>query len=159
MRRITLILLLFCLLPPFTASAETEAFGIGVLLGEPTGLSAKVRLGETSAIDAAAAWSFLDEGSFYFHADYLFHFTDVFSVDPGELPLYVGAGGKIALREDPFLGVRIPVGIAYEFETVPLDVFFEVAPGVGLIPETSADFGGGIGIRYYFGTGSSAASQ
>jgi diaminopimelate decarboxylase len=34
---------------------------------------------------------------------------------------------------------------------VPLDVFFEVAPGVGLFPETSVDVGGGIGIRYYFG--------
>jgi hypothetical protein len=151
MRRSVIAILILLLLPPAFAFGETEAFGIGVLLGEPTGLSAKVRLGETSAIDAAAAWSFLDEGSFYFHADYLFHFPDVFTVDPGELPLYVGAGGKIALREDPFVGVRIPVGVAYEFETVPLDVFFEVAPGVGLFPETSVDVGGGIGIRYYFG--------
>ena len=154
-RRLFLVLLI-ALISLGTAVAETDTFGIGVLLGEPTGLSAKVRLGPTSAIDAAAAWSFVDEGSFYFHADYLVHFNDIFTVDPGELPLYVGAGGMISLREDPLLGLRIPVGLAYEFEPVPLDVFFEIAPGMGIFPETSLEFGGGIGIRYYVGTSSAA---
>jgi hypothetical protein len=139
-----------------TSHAQTDVFGVGVLLGEPTGISAKVRLGPTSAIDAAAAWSFVDEGSFYFHADYLMHFPDVLTVDPGELPLYVGVGGMVSLREDPLLGIRIPVGLAYEFETAPLDVFFEIAPGMGIFPETSLEFGGGIGIRYYFGTSQAA---
>ncbi|MFP4068142.1 MAG: hypothetical protein ACLFRR_01755 [Spirochaetaceae bacterium] len=157
MKRLALVLFFVCSTATIPAFAETEAFGLGVLLGEPTGISAKARLGPTSAIDAAAAWSFRGEGSFYFHADYLVHFTDIFHVDPGEMPLYVGVGGKIALRDDPQLGVRIPVGIAYEFESVPLDVFFEVAPGVGLFPETDIDFGGGLGIRYYFAGGSSGS--
>ncbi len=156
MKRGLLAILLMVSVSLSTALAQTDVFGVGVLLGEPTGISAKVRLGPTSAIDAAAAWSFVDEGSFYFHADYLMHFNDVFTVDPGELPLYVGVGGMVSLREDPLLGIRIPVGLAYEFDTAPLDVFFEIAPGMGLFPETSLEFGGGIGIRYYFGTSSAA---
>ncbi|MFP4373848.1 MAG: hypothetical protein ACLFPO_05945 [Spirochaetaceae bacterium] len=148
------LLMASCLLG--TVRAHAEVFGVGVLLGEPTGVSAKARLGPTAAVDAAAAWSFVDEGSFYFHADYLMHFNDVFTVDPGELPLYVGVGGMVSLRDDPLLGLRIPVGLAYEFETVPLDVFFEVAPGMGIFPETSLEFGGGLGIRYYFETSSAA---
>lgn len=152
MKRLVLVLLLsvFSLGGAF---AETETFGLGVLLGEPTGISAKLRLDSTSALDAAAAWSFIGDGAFYFHADYLFHFNDVLFVDPGELPVYVGIGGKILLKDEPRLGARIPLGLAYEFEGAPLDVFFEIAPGVGLFPETDVDFGGGIGIRYYFGSG------
>ena len=152
MKRLLSAILLMSSISLSAAIAQADVFGIGVLLGEPTGLSAKVRLGPTSAIDAAAAWSFVDEGSFYFHADYLMHFNDVFTVDPGELPLYVGVGGMMSLRQDSILGIRIPVGLAYEFETAPLDVFFEIAPGMGIFPETSLEIGGGIGIRYYFGT-------
>lgn len=156
MKRLLLAIALMVSVSLSTVFAQADVFGIGVLLGEPTGVAAKVRLGPTSAIDAAAAWSFVDKGSFYFHADYLVHFNDVFTVDPGELPLYVGIGGMVSLREDPLLGIRIPVGLAYEFESAPLDVFFEIAPGMGIFPETSLEFGGGIGIRYYFGTSSAS---
>jgi hypothetical protein len=156
MKRIALVVLLVGMTSLPFASAETEPFGLGVLLGEPTGISAKARLDEVSAIDAAVAWSFVDEGSFYFHADYLYHFTDVLHAYPGDLPLYVGVGGKVSLREDPLVGVRVPFGIAYEFDPAPLDVFLEVAPGVGLFPETSLNIGGGIGIRYYFRSESTA---
>jgi hypothetical protein len=48
-----------------TASAPyargTEGFGLGVIVGNPTGLSFKVWTGGSSAFDAAAAWS-LDDG-------------------------------------------------------------------------------------------------
>lgn len=152
MKRLVLAILLFCILSLGGAFAETETFGVGVLLGEPTGISAKLRLGPTSALDAAAAWSFTKNGAFYFHGDYLFHFNDVLHVNPGELPVYVGIGGKLLLKDDPRLGARIPLGLAYEFAEAPLDVFFEIAPGVGIFPETDIDFGGGIGIRYYFGS-------
>ncbi|MFO8064101.1 MAG: hypothetical protein ACQETQ_05035 [Spirochaetota bacterium] len=155
MKRIVLVILLLSVLSLGGAFAETETFGLGVLLGEPTGISAKLRLDDTSALDAAAAWSFIGQGAFYFHADYLFHFNDVLHVHPGELPVYVGIGGKVLLKDDPRLGARIPVGLAYEFADAPLDVFFEIAPGVGIFPETDIDFGGGIGMRYYFGSGGS----
>jgi hypothetical protein len=159
MKRLTATLLVLFVFSTLTAVAETETFGVGIVLGEPTGLSAKVRLDDTSAIDAAAAWSFTDDGSFYFHASYLLHFNEVLHVDPGELPIYVGVGAKMRLKKNPQFGVRVPVGLAYEFETAPLDVFIELAPGVGIYPETRVDFGGGIGIRYYFGSGGSAASD
>ena len=48
------------------------------------------------------------------------------------------------------VGIRIPVGAAYVFESIPLDIFLEVVPIVELIPAVAPSLGGGIGIRYYF---------
>lgn len=50
-----------------------EGFGIGLILGEPTGLSIKKWIGPERAIDAAAAWSLAEHERFQFHADYLVH--------------------------------------------------------------------------------------
>jgi len=139
------------------ASADNGPLGVGVFLGEPTGLSAKLWAGDVSAFDAAVAWSFT-EGTFYLHADYLIHFRTIIEPDVGELPFYFGVGGKINLHQEPQLGVRVPVGVSYIFESAPVDVFLELAPGIGLYPSTSFDFGGGIGLRYYFGNGKKAGA-
>jgi hypothetical protein len=47
-------------------------FGIGIILGDPTGVSAKVYTGSENAFDFAAAWSFEGKGHLLFQADYLF---------------------------------------------------------------------------------------
>jgi hypothetical protein len=83
-------------------------------------------------------------------ADYVWHSFDVFPVSKGELPLYFGIGGRAILKNDPVLGVRIPVGLAYMFESAPLDIFMEVAPILNVIPSTDFDAGGGLGMRFWF---------
>ena len=40
------------------------------------------------------------------------------------------------------------MGLVYDIEDVPLEVFFELAPGLKLFRETDFLFFGGIGIRY-----------
>ena len=47
--------------------------GAGIILGEPTGVSLKYWLTETSALDAGFTWSFVDENAFQIQADYLIH--------------------------------------------------------------------------------------
>jgi hypothetical protein len=134
----------------YTASAQERKFGLGVVLGEPTGVSAKLWLGQTSAMDGVVAWSFANNPSVTLHADYLVHFFDVFSLKEGRLPLYVGIGGTISIAPESDFGVRIPVGVTYLFDTIPLDVFLEAAPIFLFFPATTFDFSGGIGIRFYF---------
>jgi hypothetical protein len=131
-------------------NVQAETFGIGVILGEPTGISAKLWIGDQMAIDLAAAWSFAKEGAFQLHADYLFHLMELIKVSEGKLPLYFGVGGRMKFGEDNLFSVRIPVGLAYLFENVPLDVFLEVGPMLNLVPATEFDIGGGIGVRYFF---------
>lgn len=153
---------LFCFVLVFflinAAQAQSRGFGLGLILGEPTGLSAKAWLDDQSALDFAAAWSLEGRNSFHLHANYLRH-AFVIDVNKGSLPLYYGIGARLLLLEgrdrfddddDVRFGLRIPLGITYLFDGAPLDVFLELAPVVELLPSTDVDLEGGVGIRYYF---------
>ena len=131
-------------------TGQHDPLGLGIVVGEPTGISLKYWTGGTTAVDGAVAWSFNHGGSFYVHADFLQHHFEIIDISEGEMPLYYGIGGKMVLADEPLLGVHIPLGISYIFEQAPLDVFLEIRPGINLIPATEFDMGGGIGIRYYF---------
>lgn len=130
--------------------SQGEGFGLGIVVGEPTGVSGKYWLDRTNALDGALAWSFLDDGSLYLHADYIHHHFEVIELSSGEMPLYYGGGLKMKFANDFILGLHVPLGIAYHFEEAPLDVFLEIRPGLNLVPETRFDMSGGIGVRYYF---------
>lgn len=132
-------------------------FGLGVVLGEPTGISGKLWLGGTSAVDGVLAWSFAQNPAVSVQADYLFHFFDLIAVPKGRLPLYVGVGAAVSISDNPDVGVRIPGGVTYLFDTAPLDVFLEIAPILLLFPATTFDFSGGAGIRFYFPKGGKTA--
>jgi len=147
----------------FVSGARADdGFGLGVILGEPTGISVKKWISHDNAIDAAAAWSFSENDSFQIHADYLIHNFDVLksAVPEGRLPVYFGIGGRIKLQNndnlnrrndhDALLGVRIPFGISYLFAKAPVDVFAEIVPVLDLIPGTDFDINGAIGARFYF---------
>jgi hypothetical protein len=134
-------------------SAADGDIGLGIIAGEPTGLSLKMWVGDRDAVDVAVGWSLGEEGWFYGHCDYLHHWYDL---DPeeveGTLPYYVGIGCRIRLRDgdNSKLGIRIPIGLDYVFPDKRFDVFMEVAPILNLIPETEFDWSGGIGVRYWF---------
>ena len=124
---------------------------VGILLGEPTGISAKLWTTANSAFDLGIAWSFGDGGHFHLHGDYLIHNFDFFDVDSGSLPIYVGIGGRVRIEdEDSRVGLRVALGLEYILESNPFGFFFEVAPIVDFLPETEADVNGGIGVRYIF---------
>ncbi len=148
MRKIALVFSVVGCLWQFS-SAQNGAFELGVIVGEPTGVSVKLWASELSAFDLAAAWSFVDP-RFHVHADYLIHTRRLISVERGRLPLYTGFGGVIEAGEDLGLAVRVPLGITYLFETIPLSLFFEVAPQLELAPATDFDVDGGLGARFVF---------
>lgn len=142
-------LLIFLFIMPALAEGSSR-WGIGIILGEPTGLSFKLWTGRTSAFDAAAAWSFRHEGKLHLHLDYLIHNFRIFNVKSGKLPLYFGIGSRVKFEEDMRVGVRIPVGICYLFKNHPLDIFFEIVPLLDVAPETEFGINGSLGIRYFF---------
>ena len=63
---------------------------------------------------------------------------------------HFGLGGRVKFEKENRLGVRFPVGFAYEFEKTPLDIFVEIVPVFDIIPDTEFNMNGGIGIRYFF---------
>lgn len=144
------ILLLLSTLFVSVSYPEEHKFGIGVIAGEPTGLSMKYWLNQNSGIDFAIAWSFERNASFRLHSDYLWHFRGVFKADLKDLFPYLGFGGLISISQDLRAGLRIPLGIEYFFNSIPLEIFLEIVPVINLFPATSVSGNAGIGIRYYF---------
>lgn len=132
--------------------SQNSGIGLGVILGEPTGLSAKMWTSANTAIDAGLAWSFIGNGYIHVHTDVLMHRYAI-DVDQGQLPVYFGIGAKLDLASNLGLGVRIPFGLAYFFESTPMDIFLELVPVLNLIPATKFTIEGGIGVRYFFKRG------
>jgi hypothetical protein len=147
----TAIIALTVLVSLSVSAAAAGDFGLGIILGEPTGLSLKQWLTNRTAFDAAAAWSFEDESAFHIHVDYLVHRHGLTEVDMGRLLFYAGVGGRLKLEEeDARLGVRVPLGVTYIFRGVPVDIFLEIVPLLDLAPATDFRMNGGFGIRYFF---------
>jgi len=129
--------------------AQDNGIGLGIIVGEPTGISAKSWISSSDAVDAGVAWS-ISNGWFHIHADYLRHAFNLIDVEKGSLPLYYGIGARVGFGNDVQIGVRVPVGLNYLFDGTPLDVFIEIVPGLAIIPDTKFDMEGGIGVRYWF---------
>ncbi|WP_020526530.1 hypothetical protein [Flexithrix dorotheae] len=144
------LVLLLAILLKSSAFAQKPGLGLGVMIGEPTGISFKKWTGGSSAIGGGVAWSFYGEGSLHIHVDYLKHFMNTVSVTKGQLPLYIGLGGKINFASETQLGVRVPFGANYIFDDAPFDVFMEVVPILNLAPATDFDLGAALGARFYF---------
>ena len=78
-------------------NAQDKNFGIGVILGEPTGLSGKYWISPERAFDAALAYSFLEDNkSFAFHANYLYLLEGVIDMHY-KMPTYRYGDGWLAI--------------------------------------------------------------
>lgn len=130
--------------------AQRDGLGLGVIVGEPTGVTAKYWIDDRSAFDAAAAWSLEGRSSFHLHGTWLFHRFDLIEVERGDLPVYYGVGARVKTGGKDRVGVRVPVGIAYHFDNVPVELFGELAPILDIAPSTSLRINAAIGGRWYF---------
>lgn len=134
------------------APAPAASIGVGVIAGEPTGLSVKAWLDERHAVDLGVGWS-LTRSAVHIHVDYLWHEFDLLRPGGGSrLPLYFGVGGRFTSGDTGHLaelGVRAPVGVSWIPAKVPLDLFVEVAPVLNLFPDSALSVSAAIGLRYW----------
>jgi hypothetical protein len=165
--RLALLVAVVAIVAPVSAWADDEpargtekgVFGIGLILGEPTGVSAKLYLKDDQAIQGAIGSAFIG-GGLQIHGDYVFHPYILQSRPSFVLPLYVGPGVRLIDytngRDDSSfaIGLRGVVGLLFDFKDVPLDAFVETA--LVLEYEFKDGQGGGFtlnagaGVRYYF---------
>lgn len=143
-------------------SAQDHGFGMGLILGEPTGLSAKLWTSSNNAFDFGLGvglggdrikykGDYDNSGRVHFHMDYLWHsFNAISSTE--KFPLYYGIGGRFNTGGgyDGSLGVRGVFGIAWFPHSTPIDVFFELVPVFQVTPLTGFGIDAGLGIRYFF---------
>jgi hypothetical protein len=166
--------LLVAALSQGAARAAGHPFGLGVVLGEPTGITAKVYLNEPFALQLGVGYvdTFDGQDGLHLNVDFIWH-PAVIARTPGfTLPFYLGVGGRYLehrydywennvhyVDSDSHFGVRVPFGLLFDFNRVPLDVYMELALVIDFI-HGGATYGpyhhdrvgwnGGIGIRYYF---------
>lgn len=153
----------------FSLLLSSHAFAskaIGFILGSPTAIVGQHQVSEKESYQGGLAFSYDD--SFLIFVDKLFHYPGSIQASDSfirSLTPYFGVGGAIAITNDSRrkddgyfgkddgdigMGVRVPLGIEWKGHNPPLRVYFEIAPGISLFPETSAHFMGGLGLKYWF---------
>lgn len=152
MRKLLPAIVIILLLITFENNyAQDKGLGLGIIIGEPTGLSGKYWLNNNNALDFGLAYSFVRQNSAVsLHADYLYHAFDVIKSDY-RFPIYYGFGARLRLvdGDDNALGARGVIGVAWLSDNLPIDVFLELVPVFNLFPSTSLNFDMGFGARFY----------
>jgi hypothetical protein len=153
MRKLVLLVVMLALAAP--ASADV---GLGVFVGEPTGLDLKIGLSARGGLDMVFGWdTFRDSRDHYAHVTYL----ATLAVGHGNsviVPIRLGLGGAIyddgSFDNGTNLAVRAPLQIGLKFRHSPIEVYGEVALKLTFYDEhdnrDDVDLDGGIGFRVYF---------
>jgi hypothetical protein len=135
MRIIIGVLVVLGLLSPVPGLAQHD-FGAGIVLGDPTGLTAKYNLSNQNAIDAAL--SFGGHNNVYLHGTYLWLMPDIFNVEQYPINWYFGLGARIIDHDHnhnhdnddhddgTYLGVRAPLGLRMNFDHPRIELFGEI---------------------------------
>jgi hypothetical protein len=145
-----------------------KQFGLGLELGEPTGITGKLFLGPDTALDFGLGdiyHHYYGGDGLHLYADYLWHPVVLTSAEAFELPFYVGVGGRVWFFDyacpggrcngAEAFGVRVPLGISFDFNNVPLDIFIEAVPTLDFFRDYTnhsvyLDIDFSVGIRYWF---------
>jgi hypothetical protein len=128
--------------------------GIGLFLGEPTGLDLKLGLGNRSAIDLVLGYDTIRDGrTGYGHLTYLVtplvgHGSSV------TVPVRLGIGAAIfGPSGDLGFAVRAPLELGLRFHATPLELYGEIAAALELVGAGDPpflDLQGGGGFRLFF---------
>jgi hypothetical protein len=159
-----------------TEVGYSRKYGVGFVLGDPTGLSGKVWIGPTNAIDLGVGFygygfrrhcprgrdglpvcgRHWGRSTISLNVDYLWE-SKLFERSAAQLDWHVGAGARAFFLGDPCafdcwaIGARAPLGLDVTF-TRPsfLEVFLELAPVFYVAPSPFLALEAGLGVRGYF---------
>ncbi len=124
-------------------------YGLGLIFGEPSGISGKMWLSRIMAIDGGLGWSFVDDTAIHLHADVLFHHKP-FSPHHGDFYFYGGLGARVRSGNNERTGIRVPLGAEFMLVALPLDFFVEVVPILELVSSEDLGINSALGIRWMF---------
>jgi len=136
-----------------TQAASSSNYALGIHLGAAQNGSSfsgvNFRVGLDESLDLVGAWNTGDNGTVILNGNYLHHVSPILRQIPikGIVP-YVGIGVGVWVNNSTGAWIQVPLGIDMRF-SVPLEVGLYIAPGVDLLPSTSANLHGGIAFRYW----------
>jgi len=140
-------------------------FGLGLELGAPFGLNGKYFLTDSTAFNFGIGDLYdnyyRDGDGIHLYFDHLWHPVSITNQPAFQMPFFVGVGVRLwdlndrNNVDDGFaLGVRVPIGIAFDFNKVPLDIWIQLTFVADVFFDYRDRFGphleGSIGIRYWF---------
>lgn len=133
---------------------EQGTFSLEPMPGEPLVASRKPWLSDVMAVDSELGRSFVVPNRIQVQRAILFHNLDlILQADTPSSPVYFGVDSEVKFVEahnyQP--GIPVPVGMSYPMRQKRWTLFTELAPIFNADPSTSLGWGGGIGIRFYFG--------
>lgn len=160
---LVIVIVLLSLSTTYSQAPEGKKFGVGIMLGEPSGLTGKYWLSNTKAIALSIGNSYF--GKIRLGGDYLWHFN---AFNSQMANLYAGPGVAIGIGEssgwwytnknktwynesDEFgFGVRGIMGLNIVPKASPFEFFTEFGLMLGIFPASYTNFEGAIGFRFYF---------
>lgn len=143
-------------------------FGLGIELGEPTGLNGKWFYNSNRALDFGVGALYhnfyVDGDGFHIYLDHLWHPLQLVNNQDFKLPFYIGVGGRLwffnyrcpgGCDSATLFGIRVPIGLDFDLNKVPLDIFGQIVPTFDFYRNyrgrdfyLDVDFS--VGIRYWF---------
>ncbi|AHI05729.1 hypothetical protein BDW_06115 [Bdellovibrio bacteriovorus W] len=152
--KLALLTLLMSLSAPLAAHAESA---LGVVLGDPSGLSARHRVDAGHSLEGALAFSAGHRRGFHIHGTYLWDKARTFVVEHSNIvELYYGLGFRLInidggrYNGDVALGPRAPLGLLYKIDNPNLEFFAELSLALDIVPSIDVDLDAGIGVRIRF---------
>jgi len=157
--KLVVLIISFSIVNSVAQSPEGKNFGFGIVLGDPTGGTAKFWTSRENAFVLSLGKSYF--GSPRIGVDYLWHFNP-FSTNTANL--YAGAGGAVGFgkgkgfwykdkyfrtNDEIGLGARGLFGINLIPRDTPLEIFLEIGVLLSLVPDFDSGADAGLGIRFY----------
>lgn len=153
LRSLLAVSLLVCCVSMLQAADEhtQHRLGLGLMVGEPSGISFAYHLTSGNKLAGSVGWSFDGEDQFNVTLDNTFAVQeDVFNTE--RLDWYLGLGGRFKMRDEnkDLWGVRFPIGLAYRLEGERAEFFAEGVPIFDVLPSSDFGFNASLGFRFYF---------
>jgi hypothetical protein len=134
--------------PTLASRSEVSQLGLGVILGDPIGGTAKFWFDQRFAADFGAGFASAED-RVAFWGDALYNDWRLQPQPPqGKLGAYFGAGPQLDTGDDPRFGVRTIVGLSFLPHDAPFEFFAEVGPLFRFTQGGHVDAVGGVGVRF-----------
>lgn len=161
MRFAPLVICSLFLAPQF---AYSKTWGLGAVIGAPTGLSANYFLKENRTIHTTLAYDFSGDDDLQLASHYTWRLNNL-NFEKVTFGWFYGLGARLAFKDHDHhdhnhdhddndgeiaLGPSGTIGLFHEFAEVPLEVFLKANVTVNIIEDTDVDGDLMLGLHYNF---------